>query len=139
MEKKVLPDWLEGHELDHSETLIATVLEHFEPGQITLSTGFGMEGCALIDMASRLKARLEIGYMDTAFFFPETYALIDQMTAWPGDDLDTPASPSGWCPGTERVLPRPIFTHRCDIHLHLSSSKGWLLLSKSVFMWENFT
>jgi len=79
MEKRGLPEWLESQHLDSPQSLIATVLEHFEPGKIALSTGLGMEGCALIEMVSQLKVQLEITYMDTAFFFPETYALIDEM------------------------------------------------------------
>ena len=79
MEKRGLPEWLESQHLDSPQSLIATVLEHFEPGKIALSTGLGMEGCALIEMVSQLKGQLEITYMDTAFFFPETYALIDEM------------------------------------------------------------
>lgn len=79
MEKQVLPEWLDNQHLERPQSLIAAVLEHFEPRQITLSTGFGMEGCALVEMVSQLEVQLEVVYMDTAFFFPETYALINEM------------------------------------------------------------
>ena len=79
MEKQVLPEWLDNQHLERPQSLIAAVLEHFEPRQITLSTGFGMEGCALVEMVSQLEVQLEVIYMDTAFFFPETYALINEM------------------------------------------------------------
>ncbi len=59
--------------------LIAWSLDNFDREKIVFSTGFGMEGCALIDMAARQRAALDIHYMDTGFFFPETYELIDEL------------------------------------------------------------
>ena len=59
--------------------LIAWSLDNFDGEKIVLSTGFGMEGCALIDMAARQSAALDIHYLDTGFFFPETYELINGL------------------------------------------------------------
>ena len=40
-----------------------------------------MEGCALIDMVARHGVPIPVIYLDTMFFFPETYALRDRMVA----------------------------------------------------------
>ena len=53
--------------------LISWTLDNFDREKCVLSTGFGMEGCALIDMASRQGENLTVHYLDTGFFFPETY------------------------------------------------------------------
>lgn len=42
---------------------------------ITLATGFGAEGVALIDMAVRLNPLIDVFFLDTSFLFPETYDL----------------------------------------------------------------
>ena len=44
-----------------------------------MTTSFGMEGCALIDMCSKAIERnglpkLQVAWIDTGFFFPETKA-----------------------------------------------------------------
>jgi phosphoadenosine phosphosulfate reductase len=44
-----------------------------------MTTSFGMEGCALIDMYARSQVPLTVVYLDTMFFFPETYELRDRM------------------------------------------------------------
>jgi phosphoadenosine phosphosulfate reductase len=44
-----------------------------------MTTSFGMEGCALIDMVARHEQPTSVIYLDTMFFFPETYALRDRM------------------------------------------------------------
>lgn len=61
------------------ENLISWTLDNFEKKHIVLSTGFGMEGCVLIDMAAQKKTDLTVYYLDTGFFFPETYELIDEL------------------------------------------------------------
>ena len=42
---------------------------------VTLATGFGAEGVALIDMAVRINPRADVFFLDTEFLFPETYEL----------------------------------------------------------------
>jgi len=42
---------------------------------LTLATGFGAEGVALIDMSARLNLNVDIFFLDTAFLFRETYEL----------------------------------------------------------------
>jgi len=43
--------------------------------RVTIATGFGAEGVALIDMAVDINPRADIFFLDTAFLFPETYEL----------------------------------------------------------------
>ena len=45
---------------------------------IAIASGFGVEGMALIDLASRLTPHLRIMTLDTEFLFPETYELIER-------------------------------------------------------------
>lgn len=53
--------------------------ERFAGWRTVFTTSFGMEGCALIDMIARRGVSMEVTYLDTMFFFPETYALIERM------------------------------------------------------------
>jgi phosphoadenosine phosphosulfate reductase len=62
-----------------TEEFIAWTVERFRNRRVVLTTSFGMEGCALIDMYARLGAAPTVVYLDTMFFFPETYALRDRM------------------------------------------------------------
>lgn len=62
-----------------TEKLIPWVLDRFTDQNVVITTSFGMEGCALIDMLAAHNRPLTVVYLDTMFFFPETYALRDQM------------------------------------------------------------
>ena len=46
---------------------------------VAISSAFGVEGMALIDMASRVRHNFRIFTVDTEFLFPETYNLMDQV------------------------------------------------------------
>lgn len=49
-------------------------------GSVAISSAFGPEGMAVIDMASRLLgADLRLFTLDTEFLFPETYALMERI------------------------------------------------------------
>ncbi len=58
---------------------IAWTIERFRNRRIVITTSFGMEGCALIDMYAAQGAAPTVVYLDTMFLFPETYALRDRM------------------------------------------------------------
>jgi phosphoadenosine phosphosulfate reductase len=45
---------------------------------VAISSAFGAEGMALIDIASRVHQNFRIFTLDTEFLFPETYNLMDQ-------------------------------------------------------------
>lgn len=62
-----------------TEEIIAWTFERFADQRMIMTTSFGMEGCALIDMYARFNRPLTVVYLDTMFFFPETYALRDEM------------------------------------------------------------
>lgn len=62
-----------------TEQFVAWTLERFADQRKVMTTSFGMEGCALIDLYARHNVPLTVIYLDTMFFFPETYALRDRM------------------------------------------------------------
>ncbi len=62
------------------EAVLRWALGEFGP-DVALATGFGAEGCVLIDMISRITKGARIFYLDTDVLFPETYALRDQLEA----------------------------------------------------------
>jgi phosphoadenosine phosphosulfate reductase len=43
--------------------------------EITIATGFGVAGAALLDIAAKVHPRLTVFFLDTDFLFPQTYAL----------------------------------------------------------------
>jgi phosphoadenosine phosphosulfate reductase len=61
------------------ETIVRWTLERFAGRRIVLTTSFGMEGCALVDMVARHGQPIPVVYLDTMFLFPETHALRDRM------------------------------------------------------------
>lgn len=46
---------------------------------LSIGTGFGASGIVLMDLALRISPDVDIFYIDTGYFFPETYALIDRL------------------------------------------------------------
>jgi phosphoadenosine phosphosulfate reductase len=46
---------------------------------VAISSAFGAEGMALIDIASRVRKNFRLFTLDTEFLFPETYNLMDQV------------------------------------------------------------
>ncbi len=59
--------------------LIAWMLRRFAGQRVVMTTAFGMEGCALIDMIAERTNRFKVVYIDTDFFFSETLALRDRL------------------------------------------------------------
>lgn len=62
-----------------TERFIAWTVERFRNRRLVITTSFGMEGCALIDMYAAQGAAPTVVYLDTMFLFPETYVLRDRM------------------------------------------------------------
>ncbi len=50
-------------------------------GPVGFGTGFGAEGCVLIDLIARHDLPVEVFTLDTGLLFPETYALWKQVEA----------------------------------------------------------
>jgi phosphoadenosine phosphosulfate reductase len=63
------------------QRVVAWALERFAGRELVVTTSFGMEGCALIDMMAAHRRPVRVVYLDTMFLFPETYALRDRMVA----------------------------------------------------------
>src|SRR5438477_10939654 len=47
--------------------------------RLTFATGFGAEGCALIDLIARAKLPIDLFTLDTGVLFPETYELWQRL------------------------------------------------------------
>lgn len=47
--------------------------------EVAISSAFGVEGMALIDIASHVRRDFRLFTLDTEFLFPETYNLMDQV------------------------------------------------------------
>ncbi|MFI5183238.1 MAG: phosphoadenylyl-sulfate reductase [Vicinamibacteria bacterium] len=54
--------------------ILAWAAERFAP-RITFATGFGAEGCVLVDLVARGRFPIDLFTLDTGLLFPETYAL----------------------------------------------------------------
>ena len=62
------------------QDLVEWGLKKFADQKLVITSSFGMEGCALIDMCNKaIEANgldpITVAYIDTAFFFPETHQL----------------------------------------------------------------
>jgi phosphoadenylyl-sulfate reductase (thioredoxin) len=54
--------------------IVAWAANRFAP-RLTFATGFGMEGCVLIDLIARAALPVDLFTLDTGLLFPETYDL----------------------------------------------------------------
>jgi phosphoadenosine phosphosulfate reductase len=78
-------------ETEPPESVLRWAFSEFGP-DVALATGFGAEGCVLIDMVSRITTGARIFYLDTDLLFPETYALCGQLEARYGIRLERRAT-----------------------------------------------
>jgi phosphoadenylyl-sulfate reductase (thioredoxin) len=58
--------------------VLAWAAGRFAP-RITFATGFGVEGCVLVDLIARGGLNVDLFTLDTGVFFPETYALWQRL------------------------------------------------------------
>lgn len=63
------------------ERIVSWMLERFADRRLVLTTAFGMEGCALIDMVARHGRPVPVIWLDTGFLFPETHRLRERLAA----------------------------------------------------------
>ena len=49
--------------------------------RVAFATGFGAEGCVIIDLIARAGLPIEVFTLDTGLLFPETYALWKALEA----------------------------------------------------------
>jgi phosphoadenosine phosphosulfate reductase len=67
-----------GFEQSQPEVILRWAVEEFGD-EVALATGFGVEGCVLIDALARVDRNARIFYLDTDLLFPETYELIERL------------------------------------------------------------
>jgi len=60
------------------EQVVSWAFKRFR-NEIAISSAFGAEGMALIDMASRVRGDFRVLTIDTEFLFPETHNLMDKI------------------------------------------------------------
>src|SRR5262245_66087091 len=60
------------------QTVLKWAIEEFG-SDVALATGFGTEGCILVDMVARIDPSARIFYLDTDLLFLETYELRDRL------------------------------------------------------------
>ncbi len=61
------------------QEVISWAFARFSHRRLVVTTAFGMEGCALVDMIASFGIATEITYLDTHFLFPETLELRDRL------------------------------------------------------------
>jgi phosphoadenosine phosphosulfate reductase len=70
------------------QEILAWALREYAP-RVAISTAFGVEGCALIDMAVKIEPQVAVFTVDTDFLFPETQALVRRFVDHYGIRLTT--------------------------------------------------
>lgn len=70
------------------QEILAWALAEYAP-RVAISTAFGVEGCALIDMAVKIDPKVQVFTVDTDFLFPETHELIGRFADKYGITLTT--------------------------------------------------
>ena len=60
--------------------VLSWAAERFAP-RITFATGFGAEGCVIVDLIARQRLPIDLFTLDTGLLFPETYALWRRLEA----------------------------------------------------------
>src|SRR6185295_8330122 len=61
--------------------------------KLAMATGFGPEGIVIMHIVSQVAPKTHIFYLDTDLFFPETYALRDQLQERLGISFERIATP----------------------------------------------
>ena len=72
----------ESDSWDHlaADEILRRAAMRFAP-RLTFATGFGPEGCVIIDLIGRHRLPVDVFTLDTGLFFPETYALCRTLEA----------------------------------------------------------
>lgn len=75
-----LAEWSARFEGRSPSEILAFASEQFGAG-LTFATGFGVEGCLLIDLVGRNRLPIDLFTLDTGLLFPETYELWRRLEA----------------------------------------------------------
>jgi phosphoadenylyl-sulfate reductase (thioredoxin) len=78
MTQTELATWAGALEERPPEEILARAAERFAP-RITFATGFGREGCVLVDLVARHRLPVDLFTLDTGILFPETYSLWSRL------------------------------------------------------------
>lgn len=70
-----------AHPLEGASPLEILRWASTQSGKLAFATGFGAEGCVLIDLIARDSLPIEIFTLDTGLLFPETYELWHRLEA----------------------------------------------------------
>ena len=65
--------------LYESISVIQKITEKIPIEKITMGTGFGAPGVVLLDILSKVNAKIRVFYIDTGFLFNETYLLKEKL------------------------------------------------------------
>ncbi len=78
-----LPLWHEGTPDDTAspDNVIEWVSRTFPDDRVAATTGFGMEGCVLIDLIDKAGLSIPVIWLDTGFLFDETHDLRRRLEA----------------------------------------------------------
>jgi phosphoadenosine phosphosulfate reductase len=66
------------YEQGTAESILSWAIETFGTG-LAVGTSFGASGLVLMDMALKIQPDVDIFYIDTGYFFPETQSLINRL------------------------------------------------------------
>ena len=74
-----------AHDLEGRSTVevLQWAVEQYAP-RLTFATGFGPEGCVIIDLIGRHRLAIDVFTLDTGLLFPETYELWRHLEEWSG-------------------------------------------------------
>jgi phosphoadenosine phosphosulfate reductase len=78
MDHADLAAWAGALENRPPQEVLAFAAERFAP-RLAFATGFGAEGCVLVDMAARAGLAVDVFTLDTGYLFPETYTLWNRL------------------------------------------------------------
>jgi phosphoadenylyl-sulfate reductase (thioredoxin) len=78
MTRTELAEWAGALEVRPPEDILAFAAERF-PRRVTFATGFGREGCVLLDLIVRHGLDIDVFTLDTGVLFPETYAFWERL------------------------------------------------------------
>jgi len=72
--RETLAAWSADLEGRSAADILGWAADRFAP-RLTFATGFGMEGCVIVDLVARARLPVDLFTLDTGLLFPETYDL----------------------------------------------------------------
>ncbi len=94
------------------QEVLAFAVRHYHP-RLLMATAFGAEGCALIDMLSKIEPGVKLINLETGYQFPETLQLRERILAKYGMAVEF-IRPESAVEAYEAEHGGPLYTHRPD-------------------------